>query len=254
MFLPLEYINYRWNAKGRHGIHSPFVYDFVDKCLRLPVDKSDENVLERLFDTLRADARTISIEDFGAGSKKLGNERKVSQIFRMSSSKGKYGELLYRIALYYQPEKVLELGTSLGIGATYLALGAKNAHITTLEACKNTRTIALENIGQNSQIESVLNTFDDFIQKLPNEEKFDLIYVDGHHDGNALLRYMDKLYEHSHDDTLFLLDDIRWSDSMKNAWITLANDSRFNLSIELFRVGIISKKQSMEKKNFVVHY
>jgi hypothetical protein len=28
-----EYIKYRWKAKSRHGIHSPFVYQLIDKCL-----------------------------------------------------------------------------------------------------------------------------------------------------------------------------------------------------------------------------
>ena len=28
-----EYLKYRWKARGRHGTHSPFVYDFVEKVL-----------------------------------------------------------------------------------------------------------------------------------------------------------------------------------------------------------------------------
>ncbi|OSZ82734.1 hypothetical protein CAP35_05585 [Chitinophagaceae bacterium IBVUCB1] len=29
----IQYLQYRWKAKTRHGIHSPFVYAFIDNCL-----------------------------------------------------------------------------------------------------------------------------------------------------------------------------------------------------------------------------
>ena len=37
-----EYLKYRWKAKGRHGTHSPFAYDFVESVLRdkKPIEKS----------------------------------------------------------------------------------------------------------------------------------------------------------------------------------------------------------------------
>ena len=35
----IEIIKYTWKAKGRHGIHSPFVYDLLDNCFKIPVSK-----------------------------------------------------------------------------------------------------------------------------------------------------------------------------------------------------------------------
>ncbi len=254
MFLPLEYIKYRWNAKGRHGIHSPFVYDFVDNCLRIKLKGKNTSQLNDLFSRLKSSRQEIEIQDFGAGSKKLGSKRSVSAIFKMSSSKGKYGELLYRLSEHYEPMEILEFGTSLGVGSTYFALGSEESNITTVEACKNTRDIALENLKKFKSVESKLGTFVDYLVELPKEKKFDLIFIDGHHDGEALIRYLNQLQEHAHDETLFMLDDIRWSDSMKAAWEKISNDSRFHLSMDLFRVGIVSRRLSMEKEKFVIRY
>ena len=39
----IEIIKYTWKAKGRHGIHSPFVYDLLDNCFKIPVSRDKIN-------------------------------------------------------------------------------------------------------------------------------------------------------------------------------------------------------------------
>lgn len=254
MFLPLEYIKYRWNAKGRHGIHSPFVYDFTDKCLRQKIDDESRTILSKLFEDLRKNHQTIVIHDFGVGSKKMGNERAISAIFKTSSSKGKYGALLYRMVKFYNPKNILEFGTSLGVGTMYLSLGSPASAITTVEACENTWNVALENLRTRQKIDNVHSTFDDFFSNLNSTRQFDLIYIDGHHDGAALIDYLERLQTHAHDETIFVLDDIRWSDSMKSAWDTIVNDRKFHLTMDLFRMGIVVRRTHQEKEHFVIRY
>lgn len=253
MNLFFEYIKYRWNAKGRHGTHSPFVYDFVDKCLKIKLDKSFKNQLEVLYNSLRSDNRTIQIADFGAGSKRLSNKRKVSQIFRTSSSKGKYGDLLFQLSRHYKPQRILEFGTSIGVGTIHLSIGNSQAQIITVEACPETRNEALMNfskLGCNN-IESIQSTFSDFLDKYTGES-FDLVFVDGHHDGFALLNYMEKLEKFTHNDTIFVLDDIRWSNSMYQAWNSLIESEKYHVSLDLFRMGIIIKREQQMKESFTI--
>ena len=249
MIIGFEYIKYRWKAKGRHGIHSPFVYDLLDNCLRIRIESKDEDILEKLFSQLKTDHRTFTIEDFGAGSKKLGAKRKVSRLLKMSSSKGKYGKLLYQLSKHYQFKKSLEFGTSIGIGSIYLSLGTNDGELTTVEACENTRNIALESIGQESNIKSVLSTFNAFLDTQSNE-KYDFVFIDGHHDGVALLNYLDRLKEFTHDNTIFVLDDIRWSQSMLDAWNAVVKSPEYHVTLDLFRVGIIVPRSQQVKEHF----
>lgn len=44
-----EYIKYRWYAKTRHGIHSPFVYAFIDNCLGIKSALSLEERINAYF-------------------------------------------------------------------------------------------------------------------------------------------------------------------------------------------------------------
>ena len=247
----LEYIKYRLKAKGRHGIHSPFVYNLLDECFKIRLSGKEKAVISKLYGALSQDKRSISIEDHGVGSKKLGSQRKISSIIKTSSSKGKYGRLLYQLSRYSNPEHILELGTSLGLGTMHLYLGAPEAKITTVEGCPETYRIGGEHLPKT--INRVLSTFDAYLkEKDSNSPKFDIVFIDGHHDGKALLNYLDQLAPFTHNDTLFILDDIRWSPSMKKAWLKLVKDANYHLTMDLFRVGIIARRTQQEKEHFTL--
>ena len=253
MNILIEYINYRFKAKGRHGVHSPFVYSFLNECLSTKIDKKFKNSRKNLFKSLKNNNSILEISDFGVGSKKLGNQRKISKIFSTSSSKGKYGDLLYKISRYYKPTNLLEFGTSLGIGTIHLSSGNPNAVIHTIDACKNTSNQAILNFNslEIKNIIPIQSTFVDYISTLTSE-KFDVIFIDGHHDGKALKEYILKLEPFSHNDTIFILDDIRWSKSMFNAWNEIIKSEDFHLTIDLFRMGIIIKREQQEKEHFIL--
>ena len=247
-------MKYRWNAKQRHGVHSPFIYELTDKCFRTPISIETKSKIEALTKRLRNNHDSISITDYGAGSKKLGNQRKISSIYKTSSSKGKFGKLLYQLVNHYQLENVLELGTSVGVGTIHLALGQSKANITTIEGCPETHRVATDNFKalEINNITAINSTFKDYLPNIPKETTFDLIFIDGHHDGDAMLEYMEMLFLHAHTDTFFILDDIRWSSSMKAAWKKVIADDRFHVTIDLFRMGIALLRPQQEKEHFVI--
>ena len=253
MKIGLEYIKYRWKAKKRHGIHSPFVYDISDVALRIKVETSDQKWLQALFNKLSSSQKEIEVQDFGVGSRKLNKRRKISSIFAISSSKGRYGILLYQLCKHFQPARILEFGTSLSVGTTFMHLGAPSSTITTVEACPNTRRCALDNLSHfdPEKITSIESTFREFLDHSANGT-YDLVYIDGHHDGKALLEYMNDLRPFTNDRSIFVLDDIRWSNSMLEAWNTLCKSQEFHVSIDLFRSGILVRRPEQQKEHFVL--
>lgn len=253
MKIGLEYIKYRWKARKRHGIHSPYVYSLSDQGLSILPNPEEQLKLNQLFQVLGNDQNEIEIQDFGVGSKKLGNRRKIANIFRTSSSKGKYGRLLFQLCRHFRPTHILEFGTSLGVGTTYMKLGNPAAQLTTVEACPNTRAIALRTFSQLGLegIESLEMTFDTFLENAKTTS-YDLVYIDGHHDGKALLHYLAELQPLTHEETVFILDDIRWSTSMKDAWDALVADSYYHVSMDFFRCGILVRRPIQQKEHFAL--
>jgi len=244
-------MKYRWNAKRRHGVHSPFIYELTDKCLRTTISKKLNDRMALLKSRLKGNQRAIEITDHGVGSKRMGNRRSIGQLYKNSSSKGKYGKMLFQLMRHFEFESALELGTSIGIGSVSMSTGNEDAIVTTIEGCPNTRKEALANFEalELTNIHSLEGTFSEVI---PNLDKgtYDLIFIDGHHDGNAMLSYIEQLLPHAHDDTFFILDDIRWSTSMRSAWEQIRGDQRFHVTIDLFRMGIILLRPTQDKEHF----
>ena len=250
MNIVLEYIKYRLNAKYLHGVHSPFVYDFMKNAMEINIKEQHQKDILQCISNVNSNKKEIIVQDYGAKSKKLKGKRSVREIFKTSSSYGKNAVLLYRISNYFKPKRILELGTSIGIGSLHLHLGYPSAHITSVEGCQETFKLAKQNL-ESTTIELINRTFYDYI-KLLNEESFDLIFIDGHHDGEALKYYLKLLSDYIHNDTIIVLDDIRWSNSMFNAWNKIKLEKKYHLSMDFFRMGVLMKRPRQEKEHFIL--
>lgn len=251
MHLLREYINYIRKAQGRHQIHSPFVYDFVDRCLKISLPNDFQQKFKHLKKSIVANKTLIRTQDFGAGSKKMQQQRTVSETYKNASCKGAYAKLLYQLSVHYQPKKILELGTNLGIGTFHLHYGNPTTEIISIDGCIETQAIAKQLLSHKN-IQYITNTFDEALNNLASSS-FDLIYIDGDHRGESLKRYLRKLKEFSHDETIFVLDDIRWSEDMFEAWNTLKNSNDYHLTLDLFKMGILIPKKGKEKEHFIIH-
>ena len=119
------------NGKG-HGIHSPFVFDFITNVLNDKKKYECYKAIEQRRKLLLNDPAVIEVEDFGAGSAVIKtNSRVVKNIAASSLKPEKFSQLLFRMVQYYQPKTILELGTAFGITSAYLASGNNNAKLYT---------------------------------------------------------------------------------------------------------------------------
>src|SRR4051812_36471662 len=154
-----KYVSY-WvtasNSKG-HGVHSPFVFEFITEVLNDRREYYCFAAIEKLREQLKYDKTEIIVADFGAGLKfeSSSYKRKVSDITKSSLKSKRFGQLLFRILNFYFSEKspesvvhVLELGTSLGITTAYLASVNKNYKVLTMEGAKAVVGIAKKNFQQ----------------------------------------------------------------------------------------------------------
>lgn len=259
--LAKKYLHYYFtalNGKG-HGIHSPFVFDFVQNVLNDNKHHESYNTVESLRKQLLHDNHLLEVQDMGAGSViSKSRQRKVSDIARHAAKPKKYGQLLFRIVKHYQPRTIIELGTSLGITTSYLALASTTASVITFEGASAVADIARNNFDklsiENIQIKEG-NFNDTLTQVLLIIDTLDFAFVDGNHRKQPTIQYFDRLSDKINNESVLIFDDIHWSIEMEEAWETIKARSSVTLSIDLFFVGLLFFRNDFKiKQHFVINF
>jgi len=138
------------NGKG-HGVHSPFVFDFITNVLNDNRHFYAYDDIENLRQKLYSNKTVLTIEDFGAGSSvSKSNQRKISDIARSALKPKKYSQLMFRMVDFYKVNTIVELGTSLGITTSYLASGNLLGTVYTFEGAAQVAQVARANFEELS--------------------------------------------------------------------------------------------------------
>ena len=259
--LAIKYFNY-WisasNGKG-HGMHSPFVFEFITKILNDKTIYPAYEKVEALRNQLSNDNTVLEVEDFGAGSvidKKSG--RSVSSIAKNAAKPKKFGQLLFRMIKHYQPATILELGTSLGVTTCYLSLAKPDARLITMEGSKAIADVAKQNFKaiELKHVELIEGNFDHTLTPVVRGlSSVDFSFVDGNHRKDPTERYFKELLAKTNNDSVLVFDDIHWSSEMEAAWETIKKDATVTCSIDLFFIGIVFfRKEFKEQQHFRVRF
>ncbi len=260
MRLIKSYLKFLWNSKNEHGVHSPYVFNLVTKCFYDKKNYSEYSILKSYRKSLLENNNFIEVTDFGAGSKVFkSNKRQISKIAKTAGITRKRAELLFRIVNYLQPNSILEIGTSLGLATSALALGNPKAKIITLEGCPNTLVIPKEMFQVSSfklssnNISFVTTEFSTFFKtQNPKPKTQNLIYFDGNHSKKATLNYFELLLPTICNDSVWIFDDIHWSNEMEEAWETIKKHPKVTVTIDTFQWGLVFFRKEQEKEHFVI--
>jgi predicted O-methyltransferase YrrM len=253
-----SYLTHLVKARTRHGVHSPFIYDLVSQVLRPGDAPEDCAPVEALREELLRSNRTIRVNDLGAGSRVFDLPvRRVADIARTALKQPKHARMLFRMARFFRPAQVLELGTSFGISTLYLALGADEGRVTTIEGCPQTHHIAEQHF-QRLKVRNIDPVLGSFRQRLPEVlqrmERLDMAFLDGHHAKEPTLDYFEQCLAKAHDDTVLVLDDIHWSRGMEEAWQAIKDHERVTVTVDLYDMGIVFLRREQAREHFTLRY
>lgn len=166
---------------------------------------------------------------------------------------------LFKLIRKLKPNSCLELGSCVGISASYQAAALllnNNGKLVTLEGSLKIAQIAKETlIGIDLRNANVIigPFYETYINALESAKPVDFLFNDAHHDHDAVLKYFTEALPYLADEAIIVFDDISWSPGMKNAWTDIENDERVATTIYLRAMGIaiISNKKTAKNSFYI---
>jgi len=258
ILIAFRYFKYLVHALDEQGIHSPFVFDLYTKIIHHKTDPNAQKLLNQIRKNMLQDNRILKVTDYGTSEgKSSGRQLSVKYIAKNFTSGMKKAGLLYRLSKYFNPKTILELGTSLGIGTTALAIGSPQSKVITLEGCPETASVAIENFNSTGikNIEVISGEFGKtLLSALERFSAVDLVFIDGNHRSEPTLMYFYQCLKKANENTLLIFDDIHWSTDMEVAWKKICSHPDISVTIDLFIFGLVFLRKGIVKQNFILQF
>lgn len=237
-----------------HALHSPFYYDLYTQAITSTRARPVASI-EEVRRSLLKDYRLIPVTDLGAGpaGRKL-TERRIGDIARTSMSPLKFNLLYQQIIQYLNAQVIVELGTSLGINALYMAASHPGTRLTTFEGAPAIAQVAAMNFERFPySIDLVEGPIEERLPAhLENVTQVDVALIDAHHKFTPTLHFFNLLKQKISSTGAIIIDDIHYNREMEHAWQTIRDYPEVTGSIDLFRCGIVIFRTGLTKQHLIL--
>jgi predicted O-methyltransferase YrrM len=251
-----KYVSYYLTAGNAHSVHSPFVFKLYREVITREFDRNSYAVIESAREKL---GKLGELHYCSYSTTVNGNiaQRSIGSIARSSSVRPRYGRLLSRLVAYFNPNEILEIGTSLGISTLYLARNFKGSQILSLEGCRDCTAFATQHLSH--ALPGIVDVIQgEFSETLPvvlqKIDRLGFAFIDGNHRKDAVLSYVEMMKPYMLNGSIIVVDDIHWSLEMEEAWAIIAKDQHVTVTIDLFFFGLLIFREGQVKENFILRF
>lgn len=199
------------------------------------MDPDAERRIDRRRAELLDDARVVTT----TMPRQRPRELPLSEVVERVGKRNLWTRFLSSLVTEMDAGTVLELGASVGLSTAHLAAAARGP-VHTVEGVPAIADIARETLTTTGLIAEVhTGRFHEVLPDLlPAIGPIDLAFIDGDHEGVPTIGYLEDLRPWLHAGSIVVLDDIRWSPGMRDAWHTIGSRPDTGFRVDLWRIGL----------------
>lgn len=237
---------HRFKAKNEHGLHSPFLFDFYTKGLKLNIPKDDLNLISDYRKFLATNYDKLLVRS-PKGEK---STQQIGRIYIKEACGKTHGKIIFKIARYFQSKSILELGSGFGVSTTYLAVGNPEAKIMNIDICQARTQLAEQQLKPKlllNKLGFVVGNVLDQVNRLP-DLSFDLIHSDIPHLGPDLLKLAREIELKIHNESVWVINHIRSDKETLAAFNQLQKLPWVKVSLDFYDYAIVFFRKEMSKE------
>ncbi|SHF64322.1 O-methyltransferase [Dysgonomonas macrotermitis] len=214
-------ILYKVRHHKGHGIHSPFVFSYITKCIE---EKTPYYAYEDIKSYL--------------------------ELFpEISFNESKFERLLFKTVNHFKPKSILELGCGYGINTLYLTVASSQG--TCISVGTNQEKEQLAKHIYSKWPRSIKFTNDQF--PIVNEVQDCILlnlrdYTANH---EQLVKY---LFSVTGENSFIIVDGIRTNRKHQMLWKRLINSEEVKVSMDLFHMGLLFFDSKYYKRNYKLSF
>ncbi|WP_010664609.1 O-methyltransferase [Marinilabilia salmonicolor] len=239
------------------GIHSPFVFYLVRELFWESHPFYAFEKIDAARRMLLRNKQRVNVDTLGMPSVVSGNKKSIRKLTAQGSIPDKYGKLIFRLVNKLECHNILELGTGTGMATLYMALPSSRAKIFSIDGNEALQRVAAS-LFEMTDVGNVTlrnGSFKEYLPSVLDEMEFlDFAFLDGDHQYQNTMQYFEMCLKKSHNNSVFVFDDIHWSPDMEKAWHEISHHPDVTVSMDLYRIGIVFFRKECTRQHYVVRY
>lgn len=237
-----------------HGVHSPFAFNFITKVI-------DERAAFYCEHDIELTRKKISYTEqiFYLPAVNGQEEQNFSphQIIEKVAIKPKNGALLIRMANYFKPRNILQIGEAAGFSTLYLSSYSSDVQVVVLEEHKGRaalcRAVFEKHKATNIHLQEG-SYYDTLPVALSEAGLVDFVYLDFLNSPQLNTYVIEQCLPRLHDQSVLVVAGIKTSKEKKEFWKHLCFRPEVSVTVDVYEFGIVFFNKKLYKRNYIVSF
>ena len=239
---------FRKGSRKGHGIHSPFMFDFITNIVENPHSFYAFEELGKSLKILYKYKEAIEVTEWGLD---FGLEKGIypgGTVAGRTELGEKAGELIFRIINKFSCRKIVHYGPTLGINLLYLAKVDQRNRIQLIAQKKECRKISDPILQKNS--------ISDFVEmseqlKRPIDKSIDLALINFPQSATQTSQAMESVLPHCKEGSIVVIRGINTNKTMANWWKEFKSNQKNGVTLDLNIIGLYFLRSDLQNQHFI---